>query len=83
MTSKLERELAALANAPLSVTDIEMLELEAIETVMHGGDGMRLRQAKLILRATAEIRKRRGIWDATEMTERDIDDEIAMLRGKS
>ena len=82
MNRELERVLSACANTRLSIADLELLELEAIEIIMRPNDPQRDR-AKRVLSATAEIRKARGIWDAHEMSERDIDDEIAMLRGRS
>lgn len=78
---QLLKECTALANSPLSVLEIERLEIAAIESIrVHAQDHD---YARLILRMTSEIRKARGIWDHVEMTDREIDDELAMARGES
>ena len=80
---QLLRECTTLANSPLSVPEIEHLELASIE-VVRASSGPDRDRARLMLRMTSEIRKARGIWDQdAEMTQREIDDEIAMLRGQS
>lgn len=80
---QLLRECTALANSPLSILEIEHLELSAIEAV-RASVGPGCDSAKLILRMTSEIRKARGLWDHDgEMTQREIDDELAMIRGQS
>lgn len=81
---QLMRECTALANSPLSLSipELERLELSAIEAVRESGPGCD--SAKLILRMASEIRKVRGLWDHDgDMTQREIDDELAMLRGQS
>lgn len=80
---QLLRECTALANSPLSLLELERLELAAIESIREQKSDVDY--AKIILRMTSEIRKARGLWDSDEMamTEREIDDELAMIRGQS
>lgn len=80
---QLLRECTALANSPLSLLELERLELAAIESVRERKPDVDY--AKIILRMTSEIRKARGIWDSDDqaLTQREIDDELAMLRGQS
>lgn len=80
MSPALERELAALANAPLQIADLELLEVEAVDAMVNAGPGSRRDRAKLTLRMTAEIRKARGLWDHEELTEREVDAQFADLR---
>lgn len=82
MNRQLERELMALAHAPLDLASIERLELEAIDAMMYGTGEPRER-AKLVLRMTSEIRKSRGCWDETELMQREIDDEVASVRARN
>lgn len=81
---QLLRECTALANSPLSILEIERMEVAAIEAV-RAASGEERERAKLTLRMTSEIRKARGLWDSdeTEMTESEIQDELAMMRGQS
>ncbi len=79
---QLLKECTALANSPLSVLEIERLEIAAVEAIRLQAP-KDLEFARVILRATAEIRKARGLWDHVEMTDREIDDELAMVRGQS
>lgn len=75
------RAIKPLAHAPLSPLEIERLEVESIEAIrVHAPDADR---ARLVLRMTWELRKARGTLDHQEMSQREIDDEIAMLRGQS
>lgn len=82
---QLLRECTALANSPLSLLEMERIELAAIEEIRSGAGSVNRDQARLVLRMTSEIRKARGLWDSDEqaMTEREIDDELAMIRGQS
>lgn len=70
------------ATQPLSLHDIELLELESIE-ILTRQDTSQHERAKQILRMAAEIRKARGVWDEKTLTQEEIDREIAMLRGAS
>lgn len=82
MDPKLEIELADLANSPMSLHELEYMELGAIESMMRPDDPGRAR-AKVILRMTAEIRKARGQWHESVLTDNEIDNEIAEIRGLS
>lgn len=73
-------ELTRLLSDPLSLREIEMLELVAIDVVTRFYDGPKLLHSKNILRMTAEIRAARGCWNDETLTQAEIDREISELR---
>ncbi len=75
-------DLSECANIPLTMEELERVELAAIDIMTRPDDPQRDR-ASMALRMAAEIRKARDCWDEQALTDREIDSEIAEIRGLS